>query len=307
MVRLDDSLDLPQIPVIDCGREGPLHLARKLAGRIGSMLDSAERLYTRPLLNVIDRRSVAWLGRNSTPYAGEIREIAGLAGRPGVSALNVSYEWSCTSGARDGVLWRSLDWPFDGLGANVVVARCQGRSGPWFNVTWPGFVGALTALKPGRFAAALNQAPLRRVTGLLPVDWLVDRLKVDRTPMPPPTHVLRQAFEECEDYGAAFAFLKEAPLALPALFLLAGMGGVAIIERQNEGHHPPGTAPSPITGSRQPGAAARAGKARNSAALLGRTRPANGRWLRLADPANPQPQDKARRDARHGQARQSWG
>ena len=28
------------------------------------------------------------------------------------------------------------------------------------NVTWPGYVGALTASAPGRFASAIDQAPL---------------------------------------------------------------------------------------------------------------------------------------------------
>ena len=39
-------------------------------------------------------------------------------------------------------------------------------AGEFFNVTWPGYVGVLTALAPDRFGASINQAPLRRRTHL---------------------------------------------------------------------------------------------------------------------------------------------
>jgi hypothetical protein len=40
----------------------------------------------------------------------------------------------------------------------------RGPAGEYYSVTWPGYVGTLTALAPDRFAAAINQAPLRRRT-----------------------------------------------------------------------------------------------------------------------------------------------
>ena len=225
--------DLPQIPVIDCGRAGPVRLAQVLPAHVATMLKAARGLYTRPVLAGLDRRSEKWLSRNRTPYAGEIEEIALTAGGAGVRALNISYEWACTTSTCNAMLRRTLDWPFPGLGANLVVANCDGAAGRWLNVTWPGFVGALTALAPGRFAAALNQAPLRKVSGLLPVDWMIDRIKVDRSTDLPSTHVLRQAFETCRDYAAAVKFLSRTPMALPALFVLAGPNGEAtLIERQ---------------------------------------------------------------------------
>jgi hypothetical protein len=42
------------------------------------------------------------------------------------------------------------------------VAHRYGPAGEFFDVTWPGAVGTLTAVAPGRFAAAINQAPLFR-------------------------------------------------------------------------------------------------------------------------------------------------
>ncbi len=235
MIQPSAPEDLPEIPVVDCGAGGPFRLAELMPAGMADMLDAARRLYTRPLLGLIDRRSQAWLARNKSPYAPEIERIAAFAGRPGVRALNISYEWACTTGARDGRLCRVLDWPFKGLGRGVAVARHTGQAGTWYNVTWPGFVGVLTALKPGKFAAALNQAPLRRRTGLLACDWLIDRVRVDRSIDPPSTHILRQAFETCPDFDSALAFLGSQPMALPALFVLAGVKGeVAIIERQEQ-------------------------------------------------------------------------
>ena len=76
-------------------------------------------------------------------------------------------EWACTALARDDDapwLVRTLDWPFPGLGRHVEIALMRGAAGDFYNVTWPGFVGVLTAMAPGRFAAAVNQAPLRRRT-----------------------------------------------------------------------------------------------------------------------------------------------
>src|ERR1700675_437794 len=52
----------------------------------------------------------------------------------------------------------------DGLGRHVEVARMAGPAGEYYSVTWPGFVGVLTAMAPGRFAATINQAPLKRRT-----------------------------------------------------------------------------------------------------------------------------------------------
>jgi hypothetical protein len=91
----------------------------------------------------------------------------------------------------------------------------------------------LTALAPGRFAAALNQAPLRRRTGLLPIDWLIDRIKVNHSRALPATHLLRLAFETCRNFNQAVALLRDTPIALPAMFAVSGPDGqAAIIERQ---------------------------------------------------------------------------
>ena len=116
-----------------------------------------------PLLDGIARR---WLTRSQSPYVEEVRAIAAVLGFPGIWFLNGSYQWSCTALARDedGAPWlaRTLDWPFPGLGRFVELVRMRGPAGEFINVTWPGYVGVLTALAPGRFGAAINQGPMRR-------------------------------------------------------------------------------------------------------------------------------------------------
>jgi hypothetical protein len=226
---------LPEIPLIDCEEGGAERLfdlsaigARRLAG-------IARRTLTPPVVSWLDRRSRLWIAKNDSPYLPEIEHIADRLPGAGVHALNLSYEWACTTAAVAPVMMRALDWRMDGMGREVVVARHRSPAGSWLNVTWPGLVGVLTALAPGRFAAAMNQAPLRRRTYLLPVDWLIDRIKVNGSRAMPPTHVLRLAFETCSTFDEAVEVLRDTPIALPASFSIAGANGEAcVIERQEE-------------------------------------------------------------------------
>ncbi len=140
-----------------------------------------------------DRASRAWLARTNNPYAGEIDAIAAILGRAGAHTLNVCFEWGCTSGVwrnADGALLRRvLDWPFPTLGESVVVARQDGPAGEFFNMTWPGANGIFHATAPGRFAAAINQAPSRRHGAGYVGDWFLSRLAAEAVPRdcPPPT------------------------------------------------------------------------------------------------------------------------
>ena len=57
----------------------------------------------------------------------------------------------------------------------------RGAAGEFINVSWPGYAGTLTASAPGRFAAAINQAPLRRRTRkpwLRPYDLAANALRM---------------------------------------------------------------------------------------------------------------------------------
>jgi hypothetical protein len=203
--------------------------------RADRMMALGRGIYTAPGLAFADWRSRAWFARNETPFGAEIDQIAKRLGPGAVHGLNASYEWACTTAAVGPVMLRVLDWRFDGMGREIVVAKHRSTAGEWLNVTWPGFVGVLTALAPGRFAAALNQAPLRRRTYLLPFDWLIDRIKVDGTRAMPPTHLLRLAFETCANFEEAVEVLRETPIAMPCLFAISGAKGEAcVIERQEK-------------------------------------------------------------------------
>ena len=161
--------DLDPIPLIDIRDGGTVRHAREGRDRALALRDACLGWFppvVAPLVPVMDRMAQHWLSRSCSPYLAEVESIAAALRIPGVWFLNGSYQWGCTALARDdeGGPWlaRTLDWPFPGLGRHVVMARMEGPAGDFFNVTWPGYVGALTAMAPGRFSAAINQAPLRR-------------------------------------------------------------------------------------------------------------------------------------------------
>lgn len=229
---------LPEIPFVTGAAAAPDALIHRDRATSEALLAASRRRFTGLGIRIADRLSRQWLSRAANPYLGEIDAVAGALGSPGAYALNVSYEWACTTAVAatpDGWprLLRVLDWPLAGLGRATVVAERQGAAGRYLSVTWPGFVGMLTGVAPGRFAAAFNQAPLRRRYGLVAADWLADRTTVFRSRALPPAHLLRQAFDSCSDYASAVDMLASTPLCLPAMFAVAGAepGEGSIIER----------------------------------------------------------------------------
>lgn len=202
------------------------------------MLDDARRLVPGAILALTDRASRRWLTQSQNPYLGEIDAIATIAGRSGAYTLNAGFEWCCTCGVdndREGGvrLLRALDWRQAGLGRALIVAWQRGPAGDFANLTWPGFVGVVTAMAPGRFAVAVNQAPMISWGLSWPVDWLAGRVGVWRSRALPATHLLRQVRERCASYEEALDMLSRTPLCLPALFTLAGIepGQGCVIER----------------------------------------------------------------------------
>lgn len=227
------------IPLIELGTAGPVELFRREQARARALVAAGRHSYGALPFALADRLSRRWLARSDHPYRGEIDAIAAALGGPGAHLLNLSFEWGCTSGALpdgDGVprLLRVLDWPLDGLGRHVVVARRSVAAGTLIDVTWPGATGIVTALAPGRFAAAMNQAP-REPRGLGFVgDWLVNRVALLRSAALPPAHLLRQVCENAPDFATARRLLAETPVAIGAIFILAGTrpGESCVIERR---------------------------------------------------------------------------
>jgi hypothetical protein len=242
-----ESLLLPAIPLVDA-RADPLVLADPVAVRaLRDAVFGPFKAVVLPALPVADRIARRWLARSASPYLSELDGMARRTGLAGIYAINISYEYGCTTLARrDGVgraptLRRTLDWPFLGLGRAAVVARRSGAAGEFDDVTWPGAVGTLTAMAPGRFAAAINQAPLFRRTRanmLRSVDYLrnLSRTLLRERGMPP-LHLLRHAFETAADFPQALDLLTRVEIARPVLFTLVGCaaGEIAVIERRERG------------------------------------------------------------------------
>jgi hypothetical protein len=239
---------LASIPVVDVREGGPLQHASEGRERARGLRDTCVGWFpavARPFVPVMDGVARHWLTRSQSPYVDEIRAIAAALGFPGIWFLNGSYQWSCTAIAREeeGAPWlaRTLDWPFPGLGRFVDIAHMKGPAGEFYNVTWPGFVGVLTAMAPGRFGASINQAPMRRRTqtrALRLVDLAANSFSTLRHERAiPPDQLLRQAFERARDYDEAKRMLESTRVARPVIYTLAGCrpGEHCVIERTEDG------------------------------------------------------------------------
>jgi hypothetical protein len=235
---------LPAIPVVDIRDGGPLRHAQQSVGQARALRDACLSFFPRvalPLVPALDLAARRWLKRSRSPYVPEIARIAEVLGFSGVWLLNASYQWGCTALAReqDGVPWlvRTLDWPFKGLGRHLEVAQMQGGCGDFFSLTWPGYVGVLTAMAPFRFAACVNQAPMWRRTRhrwLRPYDFAANALAVwSCVDHMPADQLLRRVFEVCGDYAAARRMLESVPVARPVIYTLVGCaaGERCVIER----------------------------------------------------------------------------
>ena len=241
------STELAPVPIVDLSEGGPVRRAGEASERARGLRDACVNWLPRPaaaLLPTLDSATRRWLKRSCSPYTEDVEAIAATLGFPGIWFLNGCYQWGCTSLACDqgGVPWlaRTLDWPFPGLGRYIEVARMRGPAGDFDNVTWPGYVGTLTASAPGRFAASLNQAPMRRRTRkpwLRPYDMILNARHTWRIRSIPPDHLLRQVFETCRNYAEAKHRLERTPVARPAIYTLVGCraGERCVIERQEDG------------------------------------------------------------------------
>jgi hypothetical protein len=233
---------LARIPLVDLRGYTPLELLFLYRTRAQILARGALQLFgpARFLAAVPDRASRRWLEKSANPYLAEITQIAGAVGVPGTFLLNTCVEWGCTAAAlaseHGPVLQRVLDWPFPRLGELCVVVQFRGMLGDYFAVTWPGFSGVLQGMAPGRFAAAINQAPMRKSGGGLAGDWLAGRIRVGKTGALPPTHLLRQVFETARDYQVAKTMLCQTKLAVPIIYTLTGTrpGEGCVIERTED-------------------------------------------------------------------------
>jgi hypothetical protein len=233
------------LPFVDLRGKTPMDLLRAYPDRALSLVKAARRshgLLARtvgvPAYALADKQSHHWLKRNKNPYLYEVETFADIVRAKGIYALNLHYEWSCTTGvyrSAQGVeMLRVLDCPIHTLGREAMLVLQQGRAGDFYNITWPGLSGVFSAMAPERFSAALNKAPMRRYKrGTYATDWARNRMRVHKQVALPPSHLLRQVMETAINYDMAKKMLMHAPLAMPAIFTLAGInqGEGCVIER----------------------------------------------------------------------------
>jgi hypothetical protein len=167
----------------------------------------------------------------SAEHREEMASIARMIGRPEPEVLlgNLYYEafrqlMGCTAFACDTpdgpIHARNLDWWTEDqmLSQLTCVVRAQGAAaGPYELVSWPGFIGAVSGMAPGRFAVTLNAV-----------------ISSERPSLAPPVVLLiRQALETCSAYGEALDLLARSPIAADCLLLVTGTkaGEMAVIER----------------------------------------------------------------------------
>ncbi len=225
---------LPTIPLIDIRDSNLVALLQQRTAQAHALMQAAKKTFgvtaqiaSTALLPAGDALGRRWLRKTNNIYANEIAQFADIMRVHGVTALNLSLEWGCTSGAyalaNSTTLMRVLDWPFSALGKNVVVAHQRGQAGDFYNITWPAMSGVFQGMAPQRFAAALNQAPMRRFKiGGLPSDWLRNRYAMYQSNALPPAHVLRWVFETAPNYAEAKRLLCETPIAVPVIYTLTG-------------------------------------------------------------------------------------
>jgi hypothetical protein len=223
---------LTTIRIVDLRKGGPVHHALEAPEHARALRDDCAAWLPRAAiasLPVIDALTRRWLRRSCSPYVAEVEQIATGLGYPGIWFFNGCYQWGCTTLAHEegGKPWlmRTLDWPFPGLGRHVEVAHMRGPAGDFDAVTWPGYVGALTASAPGRFAAAINQAPMWRRTRhpwLRTYDLALNAARTWRIRFIPPDHLLREVFETCKNFAEARLRLETTPVARPVIYTLIG-------------------------------------------------------------------------------------
>jgi predicted choloylglycine hydrolase len=161
-------------------------------------------------------------------YAEDIKTIAKLlkVQEGAVICGNLEYElamcgltnpFACTAAAvytpKLGMLHvRNLDWPGEYIGRYTIKVVYQSHFGNFIAVTWPGYVGVLSAVAENRFSATISLLPWPGF------DWL---------PKPnifgwPASFLLRYIFENCASFEDALKEIKITPVVAPVIITLVG-------------------------------------------------------------------------------------
>ena len=228
----------PAVPLIDVGEDGFDRVAQAYPKRLRALHDLASRKLTAKGLGFAENLCRKWASKAQVPYRLELDGVSqALNGEPGTYVINLGFEMACTTaycpdeegGQR---LLHTMDWKLDNLGRMMVAARRHAPAGLWVNITWPGYIGCLQGVAPGRFAAAINHAPINgKGPGFLA--WPMSKMKWYGQKGIPPALLLRKVFDECESFDEAVEMIEKTPICYPAIFSLLGVedGEFSIIER----------------------------------------------------------------------------
>jgi len=147
-----------------------------------------------------------------------------------VLAANLAYEFSqfasyagsrlptlCTSVAcrwHDRIYhFRTLDWLLEGIGP--ASRELVFTSVNFTAISWPGFLGVVSGVAPGRFSITLNQAAPTRPLNL---DGM------------PPALLIREAFESCATYSEAVQLLSTRNIATDCFIMICSFAHASVIE-----------------------------------------------------------------------------
>lgn len=180
------------------------------------------------LLGMINTYAATFL---QADHYAEIRALAKIVDRPVEEVLlgNLYYDalkfvWGCTAFAIDTpkgpIHARNLDWfsVNDTLRDFTVITRYTGgKQGEFSTVGWPGYIGALSGIAPGRFAISLNAVISQEPATLAK----------------PISLFIRTVLERAANFSEAVSMLQSETIAADCLLLISGVnnGEMVVIER----------------------------------------------------------------------------
>jgi acid ceramidase len=235
------------VPIIDIDVESDVGIwSQALAGRtraagqlVRALRRELEGATPRPLLATV-KAAVGTLHRLfGRHYGDEVDELATLLGATPAEIVLANIYYDLAAGgcstfvqptpAGPPLVARTRDWylPRQLLRKHTTVFRVHAPCGPYATVSYPGLIGALTGIAPGRFAIAINYVRHASESGWAKIAgrglkgyW-------------PTTWVVRQALDHAATFADAVRHLSRTPLLAPVMFTVAGTapGEGVVIER----------------------------------------------------------------------------
>ncbi|CAG9314588.1 unnamed protein product [Blepharisma stoltei] len=157
------------------------------------------------------------------------KELAGLSKISGIPykfvlVMNFMYEFyaACTAivvknSDNNLLIARNLDYYFGEIIGNLVIHVDFHKDGQllYSAVTFAGYIGVITGIKPGAFAIAMNQRDILETSTILDTLRKVNGLNSS-------AFAIRDALETKQNFKEATEFLKNIPLIAGVYYIIAG-------------------------------------------------------------------------------------